>query len=175
MNPSFPDAQNGSLSSPFVQGRAPRVTASRGTYTGQELQVRCGVSARTLRHWIRQKVVPKPIGRGRGARYDEGHLIRARIVQHLRNQRVSLHAIRSRIESLSEDQLLALLPPEPRATTPEGLPMPPPPPTYPFQTWEMVHLMDGLFLMVNPTKGEVVRRIADEVHRYYGSSPARPR
>jgi hypothetical protein len=33
--------------------------------------------------------------------------------------------------------------------------------------WEVVHLMDGLVLMVNPTK-PVVRRIADEIYRYYG-------
>jgi DNA-binding transcriptional MerR regulator len=134
-------------------------------FTIQELTAKTGVPARTLRHWIREKLVPKPNGRGRGARYDERHLIRTRVVQHLRAT-MSLRAIRSQIAAVSDEELAKLVPPV-RAMTPEGLPAPPPAPTYPSTLWEVVHLMDGLVLMVNPTK-PVVRRIADEIYRYYG-------
>lgn len=145
-----------------------------GTFTMQSLEQQTGVSARTLRHWIRQKVMPKPIGRGRGARYDDRHVVRARAVQHLRTSgRLSLAAIRSRISPLSDEQVLALIPPLPRPTTPDGVPVPPPAPTYPAQTWEVVVLMDGLLLMVNPSQGAVLRRIADEIYRYYAAPRAK--
>jgi hypothetical protein len=35
--------------------------------------------------------------------------------------------------------------------------------------WEVVELMDGLLLMVNPSKGAVLRRIADDIYRHYGT------
>jgi DNA-binding transcriptional MerR regulator len=143
-----------------------------GTYTIQVLLAELGISARTWRHWIRQKLVPRPIGRGRGARYDSRHLTRGRAVKALKSRGTSLRRIRGRIESLSEPELAALVPPLPRPTTPEGLPLPPPPPTYPSVTWEIVELMDGLALMVNPNRGELLRRVADDIFRHYGA--ARP-
>ena len=139
------------------------------TFTIRGLEAESGVQARTLRHWIRQKLLPKPLGRGRAARYDSRHLLRARAVQHLRTFDQSLSAIRGRIGSLSEQELLALVPPRPRPTTAEGLPTPPPAPTYPAVTWEVIALMDGLVLMVHSGKGPALRRIADEIYRYYGA------
>lgn len=144
-----------------------------GTFTMQTLQQQSGVSVRTLRHWIRNKLVPKPIGRGRGARYDDRHLIRARVVHNLRTSGMSLSAVRSRIASLSDDQLAQMLPPEPRPMTPEGVPVAPPSPTYPSETWEVVPLLDGLILMLNPNRGAVLRRIADEIYRYYAGPRAK--
>lgn len=144
-----------------------------GTFPIHSLEAQTGVSARTLRHWIREGALPKPLGRGRGARYDERHLVVARVIQHLRTQHVSLRAIRTRVGSLSREELVALLPPAPRPTSPDGVPLPPPPPTYPFTMWELVHLMDGLFLLVNPDKGLILRRVVDDIHRYYGL-PSRP-
>jgi DNA-binding transcriptional MerR regulator len=144
-------------------------------FTMQELVAQSGVSVRLLRHWIRQKLVPRPIGRGRGARYDERHLIRARAVQHLRKSRVSIARIRVQLGSRTDEEVAALLPPQPRATTSEGLPPPPPAPTYPSSMWEMVPLMDGMVLMVNPARGQLLRRIADEIFRYYGTPQAASR
>jgi DNA-binding transcriptional MerR regulator len=140
-----------------------------GTYTIHTLLEELGISARTWRHWIRQKLVPKPIGRGRGARYDANHLMRGRAVKALKSKGTPLRRIRGRIESLSESGVAALVPPPPRPTTPEGLPLSPPPPTYPSITWEIVQLMDGLALMVNPNRGELQRRVADDIYRHYGA------
>jgi DNA-binding transcriptional MerR regulator len=158
------------------------------TYSIQALQAQSGVSARTLRHWVREKVLPKPFGRGRGARYDDRHVLRARVIHRLRATRLSLPAIRARIDKLSEPELLALVAPEPSATTTiavpapvpaqqspaEAAPSPPPAPTYPSSAWEVVELMDGLLLMVAGSKGPALRRIADDIYRYYGS-PKAPR
>ena len=77
-----------------------------GTYTIQALLEELGISARTWRHWIRQKLVPRPIGRGRGARYDSRHLARGRAVKALKSRGTSLRRIRGRIESLSEPELV---------------------------------------------------------------------
>jgi hypothetical protein len=93
---------------------------------------------------------------------------RARLIQHLRAARLSLEAIRRRIAPLSDEQVRALLPPEPRAVAPDGVPPPPPAPTYPSVPWQVVTLMDGLVLLVNPNRGAVLQRIAAEIYHHYG-------
>jgi hypothetical protein len=135
------------------------------------LEQRSGVSARTLRHWIRQKLLPKPTGRGRGARYDDRHVVRAVVARQLRSTRASLPAIRTRIASLSDAELQALAQSEARAASMSAgvVPSPPLAPSYPSTPWQVVTLVDGLVLMVNTTKGPLVRRIADDIYRYYGS------
>ena len=143
-----------------------------GTYAIRELQALTGVQPRTLRHWIRSKLLPKPFGRGRAARYGESHVLRARVIQRLRTERLSLRAIQARIGSLSEEQLRALVPAEPRPTLADGKPAPTPAPTYPSVLWEVIALTDGLVLMVNSTRGPAVRRLAAEIYRYYGAPGA---
>jgi hypothetical protein len=51
----------------------------------------------------------------------------------------------------------------------DGVPAPPPAPMYPSVAWQVVTLMDGLVLMVNPNKGALLERIADEIYRLYGN------
>ncbi len=131
-----------------------------------ELEKATGVPMRTLRHWVKKGVLPRPRGRGRVARYTDSHLVRAQAIKHLRDSKTSLRDINKRIGSLSDDEVRALLP-APRRPAPDGSPAPPPPTTYPFTTWEVVVLSDGLFLMVDPQRGPVLRRIADEIYRYY--------
>ena len=169
------------------------------TYSIRDLQGVAAVQARTLRHWIRQKVLPKPLGRGRGARYTEDHVLRVKVIRHLRTQRIRLAAIRSgsgtaraaarrasgawpapgppptsrrRISGLDFQQLQALLPRPRPGSIPEAVPPPPRAPSYPAVSCEVVALFDGLVLMINPAKGPVVRRIADEIYQHYGSRPA---
>ena len=134
----------------------------------QELQALTGVRVRTLRHWIRKKLLAKPAGKGRGARYNERHLQRAKVIGLMRSQRKSLREIRSALDRLSDDELPALLPKPKLALTPEGIPVPPPPPSYPAVSWEHVVLVDGLVLMVDASKGQLLRRVADEIYRHYG-------
>lgn len=137
------------------------------TYSMEQLQSAAGVTARTLRHWIREKLLPKPIGRGRSARYDDRHLVRARAIRHLRSSDLSLNAIYRRISALSEDELAKLAPSPERPQTAEGRAEPPTPPSYPSDNWEIVRLMDGMILMLNPARGEVLRRVADDIYRHY--------
>lgn len=131
-----------------------------------ELETQTGVPARTLRHWVKKGVLPRPHGRGRVARYTETHLVRALAIKHLRSTKVSIREIYRRIGALSDEQVKALIPP-PERMTPDGVPPAPPPTTYPFATWELVGLADGLFLMVNPRRGPALRRIVDEIYKHY--------
>jgi DNA-binding transcriptional MerR regulator len=142
--------------------------AGSKTYAMHELQGLAGVQPRTLRYWMKLKVLAKPVGRGRGARYTDGHVLRARVIRQLRTQGLSLRAIRARIDALNEEQLTALLPKlRPNAVTGEGIPSPPPAPSYPFVSWEVVTLIDGLVLLVNTSKGPGLRRVVDDIYRHY--------
>jgi DNA-binding transcriptional MerR regulator len=136
-------------------------------YSMQQLEAATGVTMRTLRQWIRLRLLPKPVGRGRGARYDQRHLVRAQVVLALRTKREPLRQIRQRIAELSEEQLGALVPAKPRATDATGVPIAPPEPSYPSNKWEVVYLMDGLTLMVSGDRGPLPRRVADEIYRHY--------
>jgi hypothetical protein len=40
--------------------------------------------------------------------------------------------------------------------------------------WEVISLLDGMCLMVDPTKGVALRRVADEINRYYGAAASTP-
>lgn len=114
------------------------------------------------------------LGRGRAARYTEQHVLRARVIGQLRSKRLPLRDIRAQLGRLTDEQMVAMLP-RPRAAhlTPEGLPQPPPAPSYPSVTWEVVALMEGLVLMVNSSKAPGVRRVADDIYRHYSVPPAR--
>lgn len=143
-----------------------------GLYTMAELAAASGVPARTLRQWIRMRLLPRPAGRGRAARYGEVHLLRARAVRHLRREKVSVPMIRARLGGLDERGLLALVPPAPRVVSADGVPAPPPAPSYPCTRWELVTLLDGLVLMVDPQRGPALQRIADDIFRHYGTPQA---
>ena len=136
-----------------------------------ELARMSGVPARSLRHWVRARLLPKPIGAGRGARYDERHLLRARAVLYMRAKTRSLEVVRERIDRLTHAEIVSFVEAhEQRAAG--GVPAPPREPAYPHATWEVVTLMDGMLLMVDPSKGAVLRRIADEIHRHYSVKSA---
>jgi DNA-binding transcriptional MerR regulator len=146
--------------------------AGAKTYSIRDLQALAGVKARTVRHWVRKRVLPKPLGKGRGARYTEGHVLRAKVTRQLRAQGASLPAIRLRLEGLADEQLQALL----QSVTPSVSPavrVPPPEPNYPAVSWELVTLMDGLVLMVSSKGGAGLRRVAADIYRYYGGGVGR--
>jgi DNA-binding transcriptional MerR regulator len=137
------------------------------TYSLEQLATISGTPIQTLRHWIHRNLIGKPIGKARATRYLQSHLLRVQAIARLRQSRVSLHDIRGQIAGLSDEQLKAIAQSGARTGSADGVPAPPPEPTYPSKTWEIVNLMDGLFLTVDPNKGPVLRRIADEIYRHY--------
>jgi DNA-binding transcriptional MerR regulator len=137
------------------------------TYTMPELESASGISARTIRKYMSMAMLPRGSGQGRGARYDERHLRRVRLIHQLRAQGEKLTAIRLRLQKLSEAELDAMLLETRPITAPTELPPSPVTPFYPHKPCEIVELMDGLTLTVDPNKGELVKRVAAAIYRHY--------
>ena len=59
-----------------------------------ELADAAGLSRRAIRYYVQQKLLPLPLGRGRGRHYDQSHLDRLRRIAELQAAGHSLEAIR---------------------------------------------------------------------------------
>ncbi len=57
-----------------------------------------GVSRRAVRFYVQQRLLPSPLGRGRGRHYDQSHLERLRRIAELQAAGHSLDAIRRILE-----------------------------------------------------------------------------
>src|SRR5690606_8102425 len=66
-----------------------------------ELALRADVSARTVRYYIQQGLLPAPDSRGPGAHYTIEHLERLRLIRRLQREHLPLAEIRHRMEGLS--------------------------------------------------------------------------
>jgi DNA-binding transcriptional MerR regulator len=143
------------------------------TFSMQELSDQSGVTARTLRQWVHEGLLPRPSGRGRAARYGMHHVLRARAAQTLRRAGEPLGTVRRKLASMPDDELAGFAPKPARVTDAHGVPAPPPAPSYPRDPWEVVQLMDGIVMLVNPRRGPALQRIVDEIYRHYAMPPAR--
>ncbi|HET9014721.1 MAG TPA: helix-turn-helix domain-containing protein [Thermomicrobiaceae bacterium] len=65
--------------------------------TIHQLAERSGVPERRIRHFVAQRIIPGPFGRGRAAHYGPRHLEALARVQALRDMNLSLEEIRERI------------------------------------------------------------------------------
>jgi DNA-binding transcriptional MerR regulator len=86
-----------------------------GTYSIAELAALADITPRTVRYYVAQGLLAAPTGAGPGARYDEAHLRRLRLIRRLQAEHQPLAEIRRRLESLTEDEIEAIVdrPPEP--------------------------------------------------------------
>jgi DNA-binding transcriptional MerR regulator len=73
-----------------------------------DLCQRSGVTARTVRYYVQQGLLPSP-GLGAGARYGDGHLARLRLIRRLQAEHLPLAEIRRRLETLSDEAVQAVL------------------------------------------------------------------
>ena len=79
-----------------------------------------GVSRRTVRFYVQQRLLPVPLGRGRGRHYDASHLERLRRIGELQSAGHSLDAIR-RILDGGEAAAVVAPPLVPRRTSRNNL------------------------------------------------------
>ena len=77
-------------------------------YSLSELAALTGLSARTIRFYVTQGLVPSPGREGRSTRYPETTLARLRLICSLRDAHQPLAEIRKQLEALTEDEVLAL-------------------------------------------------------------------
>lgn len=81
----------------------------RYRYTIAELEEETGVSARTIRYYVGQGLLAPAYGRGPSATYDLGHLLRLRLIQHLKEQRYTLTQIKDHLSRLTDEEIERML------------------------------------------------------------------
>ncbi len=84
-------------------------TAGSARFTIAELVDQTEASARTIRYYITEGLLPPAYGRGPNATYDRGHLLRLRLIGDLKQRRLGLEEIRRQLHELSDEDVGALL------------------------------------------------------------------
>src|SRR5690349_8562432 len=104
-----------------------------------------GVTRRTVRFYVQQRLLPTPLGRGRGRHYDQSHLERLRRINELQAAGHSLEAIR-RILSGGETAAspASVAPPAPSA--PGAAARRAPRPSLSAELWTRLRLAEGVEL-----------------------------
>ena len=77
-------------------------------YTLTELSTLVGVTPRTVRYYLTQGLLPSVGVSGPGAKYDDNHLARLRVIRRLQADHQPLAEIRHRLESLDDAAIAAI-------------------------------------------------------------------
>lgn len=131
-------------------------------YSIDELATLAGVTPRTVRFYIAEGLLDRPVGEKRGAYYVQRHLDRLLLVRRWCDAGLSLERIRELLAGAPED-------PPPRAVRPGTV-----------EVWSRVTLADGLELQIEPGRAgltpEQVRELVREVAKAYRGvrNPADP-
>jgi DNA-binding transcriptional MerR regulator len=78
-------------------------------YTLADLERESGASGRTIRYYISLGLLQPAYGRGKQATYDSDHLLRLRLIQQLKDDRLPLNDIREKLAQLSSDDVARVL------------------------------------------------------------------
>lgn len=78
-------------------------------YSLGDLERETKVNGRTIRYYISEGLLPPAHGRGPGATYDLGHLLRLQMIQILKSQHFPLQDIKDRLGDLSDQEIAALM------------------------------------------------------------------
>lgn len=78
-----------------------------GRYTLTELADLAGVTPRTVRYYLAQGLLPAVGAAGPGAKYNDAHLDRLRLIRRLQGEHQPLAAIRKELEGLDDDAIRA--------------------------------------------------------------------
>jgi DNA-binding transcriptional MerR regulator len=91
------------------------MSTTQPRYSLTELAGLAGVTTRTVRYYMSQGLLPSVGTSGPGAKYDDRHLARLRLVRRLQREHLPLAEIRQQLEDLDDDAIAALVD-EPTAT-----------------------------------------------------------
>lgn len=75
------------------------------SYSLDELAREVGVTARTVRYYIAEGLLPPPDSIGRKARYSRDHLDRLRVIGQLKEQYLPLKEIRARLAEMTPEEI----------------------------------------------------------------------
>lgn len=162
--------------------------------TLQDLCDRSGISVRTIRFYITDRLLPGPEGRGSSTSYTEEHLLKLLVIRKLALLRLPLAQIRERLEQLGTADLARLLEEaesagesEAQARSPkayisamlaraqvqggESLSSGSPQAQSPRDLWRRIKLASGIELHVSveaeDSEAEMIRGIRDYARRFY--------
>lgn len=128
-----------------------------------ELASAAGLTRRAIRFYVQQKLLPLPLGKGRGRHYDRSHLEQLRTIGELQSAGYSLDAIR---RILSGDSSVER--PEPRRRVR---------PLVSSQLWTRVQLADGIELHFDAQRfspgGETLSKIRELTRELFQISDLR--
>ncbi len=126
-----------------------------GQYGIEQLARLAGVSVRTIRYYIGEQLLPRPLGRGPGRHYDDRHLMRLIAVRSLQEQGLELDRIQRLLQTGggSDPRVMQALS-EYRAALADagsspGAPIPARPSEAARSAWTRVELAPGLELHVS--------------------------
>src|SRR3954452_11432244 len=110
-----------------------------------ELADAANLSRRAVRFYVQQKLLPTPLGRGRGRHYDRSHLDRLRQIAELQSAGHSLDAIRQILDGKPAPSAL-------KAESDNGARPVRSKPALSAELWTRIRLMDGVELSFDSTK-----------------------
>jgi DNA-binding transcriptional MerR regulator len=87
---------------------APVAPVQTPRYSLTELAGLAGVTPRTVRYYVAQGLLPSPGTSGPGAKYDDGHLDRLRLIRRLQREHLPLADIRQRLAGLDDATVATL-------------------------------------------------------------------
>ena len=72
-------------------------------HTARGLGALCGVSERTVRYYVEEGLLPPPRGRGRGAHFDDDHLVRLKLIRAMQLAGNELGVIGEYLKELEQE------------------------------------------------------------------------
>jgi DNA-binding transcriptional MerR regulator len=122
------------------------------THTLSQLCALTDTTARTIRFYIQQSLVARPLGEKRGSHYNHVHLQQLLEINKWKAAGLSLERIRELLSVANDESLTP--PPKPRASGS-------------LEVWSHLHIQDGLELTINPERAglspEALRKFTQQV------------
>ena len=151
--------------------RRARNQSSLVGFTAAELGAKVGITARTVRFYASQRLLPEPQFRGRNTRYVREHLVQLAAIRHLQGgHRLALEAIREQLARLTPVEIERLAVARlPELAPPAPAPAPAPntggerPTEWLTGKWQRVTVLPGLEVHLQEGAGDVVRDIANQI------------
>jgi DNA-binding transcriptional MerR regulator len=112
-----------------------------------ELADAANLSRRAVRFYVQQKLLPTPLGRGRGRHYDRSHLDRLRQIAELQSAGHSLDAIRQILDGKPAPAAPKSEPSDNGSARPARSK-----PALSAELWTRLRLMDGVEISFDSTK-----------------------
>jgi DNA-binding transcriptional MerR regulator len=78
-------------------------------YTLADLERETNVNARTIRYYITEGLLQPAYGRGPSSTYDSDHLLRLRLIQQYKEERLTLKDIKERLSHLTPEDIAIIL------------------------------------------------------------------